>query len=514
MNRYILFSALLFAIVGGSHASAQVVLSVQPTNDNEKHYQFTANQRPPIVNPDNRLPNEKRTVLWCEYGDGGFTTDSLSTSNRLPGKYKTLLLTSTLYDTSRDGLARFSHFDYVTGNRSAASDNDVSLLPAGANVALTANLADIVPGDTMIFAITYKLPPTELSRDSVEKLKHAEPPRYTLVFLYNSAIFHPLAEDDSLLVSGTRFGSIRTAHGETFITDLPQDLRSAIEEDGYDSYIIFSHLYPNRENNLFVTLRPGDRIELGSSTLVKAVLLKIEDNIATPYSHAGEAILGGMSIQKAHDPNYIAQEDRCITTPKDSTTLLKYHIHFQNDGQGDANAVIVKVALPVNLRFSDLSMIKASIANQVYPLKAKKDLNSDSVIFRFDRIRLRGTHNNPNSFSNPNTMGDIYFSVRANSSLADTIYARAAIYFHSASAGTPRELDHTWEEAVYTTAAISYFTNCCDCAPPSPGPNPPVSCKKASCCWWWIAVIIVLNILAWWLIARRKKKPKEEKPGY
>ena len=514
MNRYILFCALLFAILGGSHTSAQVNLSVQPTKDNKKHYQFTVNQRPPIFNPNNRLPNEKRTALWCEYGDGGFTTDSLSTSNRLPGKYQTLLLASTLYDTTRDGLARFSHFGYVTGNRPDASDNDQPLLPAGANLALTANLADIVPGDTMIVAITYKVPAAEPSSDSLDKLKDVQQSRYIIVFLYNSAIFHPLEKDDSLLVSGTRFGFIRTAHEEKFLTDVPDDLRPVIAEEGYDSYIMFRNLYPNRENNLFVTLRPGDRIELGSSTLVKAVLLKIEDNIATPYSHAGEATLGGLSIQKAHDPNYIAQEDRCITTPKDSTTLLKYHIHFQNDGQGDANAVIVKVALPVNLRFNDLTMIKASIANRVYRLRAKKDPNSDSVIFRFDSITLRGTQNNPNAFSNPNTMGDIYFTVRANSSLADTIYARAAIYFHSASRGTAGELDHTWEEAVYTTPAMSYFTNCCDCAPPSPvpAPNPPIHCKKANCCcWWWIVAILVLNILAWWLIIRRRNR-KEQKP--
>ena len=533
MKNRILFFVLLFTVVAGNFNQAWAQLRLDIANNN---YKVSVNNMPPIIAPgDIRIVSDssytgdkKRTLLWCEYGDGGFTTDSLSITNRRAhNKYNTLMLAATIYDTTRDGLAKFSHFNYVGQNRDTAlSDNDEPLTHHDSTVAITPSMGSIVPGDSMVFAITYKLPVPDKSplpppdKDSTgtrppgdgKELSRKPSPGFMLVFLYNDSIFGKLESNKSINVGGAAFSSVRTAHYEEPSFIKREDILAIIPDaKSYNSHIFFTIKDSLRttESNVFVTLRPGDSILLGSTGSVKAVLIQIDSNNGTTaLTIAGEATITGMPIARAHDPNYINQEKRCITTPKDHTTL-SYHIHFQNDGKGIADTVIVKVALPYKARFNGLIFIKASIGNnRNYKLTPREDKNSDSVIFTFDRnFLLYGTDNNANDFSNPNTMGDIFFTVKTNSEMPDTIYSRAAIYFHSRGAD--------WEKPVYTAVAVSYFTKCCSCSAPHPPPPPTPGCKTLLyLCWWWWILIAIGIIITWWLIARKRKRKKDELPRY
>lgn len=437
----------------------------------------------------------RREAYWCEIGDGAFTKDGnlFARSNR--NMYSPLMLTAILYDTTKDGFAQFASSDFQNSSETLNSDNTPELCEASP-VIITPNIESVVPGDTMVFAVSYRIPSAPAGAN------------YKLVFFYHNSVFDQIDGNPDISVGGTLFPAIRFTHGESLISpgSLADDIIEAIqtESGGYTTYIVFNvFLDTFTEKNIFITLRPSELVPTGSAAAVKAVLLRSEgdeDGGGSGYVTVGQAETPDMFVDKAHDPNYITQDPHCIITSKNNTTL-NYRVHFQNDGAGVADMIVVRVGLPAGTRFTDLTFDKALIGNQIQQITVEQGAAPDSVIFSFNNIHLTGAKNNPNGYSDPNTMGDIFFAVKTNSSLADTIYSQAAIYFHS-------EETNTWEEPVLTRKAVSYFSRCCHCQTPS------CFIILGLCWWWWVVIGTGIIILWWFIIWRRRKRKHRATSGY
>ena len=460
-NLYILFvfTQLLTPIFTG----AQTVLSVtagsgsQPPKVNVQVDQVILNNTTSAISqPGNKSP---RSVVWIEYGDGQFTT-SPETNHQFYQNNKSSF--SMMLAKSTGIYAQGSRPPKQTA-RSVSSLAGSQIMPGNIvfadntseSIHITPNVFDVVPGDTMMVALTYRKP------------ERAPAGLYRLLFFYNyeGNVFepmkplnvYPLREDNGQPVA---VPYVRTHNGEQLVgTDgLPEDIylqyRNRFKTSGY---LIFNmQLDDNREHHIFLTMMPRKDISAGENLLpvMDAVLLPPDKSPPRVYNHTSRLA----SDLASHDPNWQEVYPKCIVLPKKNQEM-KHQIHFQNTGAGPARKVTVKTSLPTGLTGNDINVTGWAIGgvrnNPLYTLNVIRTA-LDSIVFEFiydpnstGKV-LYGAAELPDAPVNAKTMGDIYFTCKAKPGTPNTMKSGTSIYFDN-------------NEAVKTEETKVEFKKCCDC---------------------------------------------------
>jgi hypothetical protein len=361
------------------------------------------------------------------------------------------------------------------------------LQQSGTDLAITPNIGDVVATDTMIFVITYRT-------------LHAGA---SLLFLFNDNNTYPIFKNISLgdkldFPQKPLFVRTYSTENEISISNAGDGLTSRRNANGeYSGCVAFEGINNDGdEHNIFVTLIPKDNLLTTdlSVTTVKAVLVwddtsglsnkgsNIVPAITTNYSE--NSITLPISGDNAHDPNYVTVKPNCMLLPKTGKEL-KYHVHFQNTGMGDASKVRVAVKVPDGTNFTndiDINSYKFQIDNgsiiSNYPY-ANSSL--DSLLFEFEPnniapgCTLEGLDMTTTNLCNKKTMGDFWFTIKTTSQMPDILLTQASIVFYN-----PINSPIPVNDPILTNTAVSQFRECCEC---NKSCDP---CKRKKGLWKWL----------------------------
>ena len=451
-----------------------------------------------------RQSTTKEAVCWLETGTGFYSTDPAVVHNVTTNQtHRPFLMATMLYDTS-GGVNRphpsWTDSKTMTLISGPKEDAGMQLIRSDVGVDLRSNIESVVPGDTMLFALTYKVKIGDNKNDG----KALPSKKYKLYFFYNNTPTFIELKDDAEMAPF--LPSVRLHFDEEPFqpeaSELSEPLADALEFDNYLAFKVEVSTEKNFERTIFITLVPNKKLDYGSSGSVYAVL-KDDDGrvIATD-------ILKDMSFAPAHDPNYMQQWPSCLELPK-KRTPFKYRVHFQNTGEGAAKQVRLQVQLPEGMDWSTLKFTAANFAGNVYDsswLDVRKDPanNTMSVEFISRNSDLLMGRTVADPATNKLTMGDLYFTMDATTAVKDSMGAYAQIYFLSQYP----QVDSVYEEPVKTNIAVSRYQKCCADCPPAPVPDPKecVSCCLTPSLWWWWLPFIVIFILLIIIIARTGRK--------
>jgi hypothetical protein len=487
-------------------------------NDSNKVTVDISNSKYPVITQtrDSILPSGanpmKSTKVWFEAGNGYFSTIPV-TNHPVTGRQQhvPLLMATNLYDTTRD--IPISPPSIIT------SETMILTLGNGVNssteilrsngIKITPNAYDVVPGDPMAFAISYKIPESQIDRNP--KLPVIEK-TYKIYFLYNNnRTFDSITNtsNESMLVGGLPFFTCRRHNNE--IPTYNTTINPGINPNNSLNWVCFTNIKADqyREKNVFVSLKPFDNLEIGKSGSVYAILTTSDDVIIATDS------IVNMAFLPAHDPNYLVQQPYCLLFPK-KIYPFNYTVHFQNTGEGNAKEVKVVIQLPKGMDFGSLKIKKASFAGADYTktIRVSKDLslNQVVVIFISDTIRgqiheLLGTALSPQPATDPKTMGEVQFTLNSTPNTENEMSAFADIYFRSVHPSDSLAPDGYYEKPVRTNTGVTKYKNSCNTCRDCPTP-----CKKflGLCWWWWIIIFSILMLIIYILLRRRKKEYKNQ----
>ncbi len=453
----------------------------------------------------------KRVSLWVEAGNGFFT-------NQPDGPilvegtavHPAFLYSTRLYDTNKSedrGISYLRHAAApVVGKRGFMSNSFTKYLE-GTGVKIIPNVRDIVPGDTMIFAITYKNYPTPKVGDNGSLYEG----KYKLFLFYNNNNTFTV-ESSKKMLGNSSIANFRTHNGETVrFPSMPKAINKDPFNERYSNVVEYEipATLNEFERTVFATLAPPSTLELGKSGSVYAVLADTTGTIKF-----GEDVIPNMRFAPSHDPNYLVQRPACLKLNKKAYPFT-YTIHFQNTGAGDAKRVRVVANMPKGMNYSSLKIITTQFAGHE-PTKFTYTPDSIKRIITFDFVDiLYGTHVNDPAI-NPETMGEVSFVINSTPETDDTLSSYADIYFYSVypSDKALKNSDKSEDPVKTETSSTVYKKDClckdCDILPP-----PCTNCDSSllsNCyillglCWWWWILIIAFAIITYWLIKRKKQK--------
>lgn len=517
MKKTLLYLVLMVLYL---QASAQHGISIIRSS-NQVSVSTTGAEYPVVKRTSNTLgaaepDTTKRITIWMEHGDGYYTTDAGDVRN-ISGtqSHSTFLLSTKLYDTTKEQKPLPSRITYnndpVTAGSFSASATQY--LEGGVRLKITPNAYDIVPGDTMAFAIGYR---AGVDQDPVGNQEGGLGRATKLWFFYNNnTAFNALTSNGVMVSSADPIQFCRKHNGESVsFPSIPDGINRDMYDEKYDNCILFSltdQLLYN-EKNVFVSLVPRTDLEIGKSSSVYVVLTDDKNNVIATD------IIPNMRVAPAHDPNYIVQRPVCLLAPK-KVYPFTYTIHFQNTGAGDANEVKVIAQLPEGMDWGSLKIKEAVFAGMDYSGMQ----NSDQFIIRpqdGDKLEiifkakdashyLKGT-NVVNPATNPQTMGEITFTINSTPETKYTLQAFADIYFRSVYKSENAD-SAGYEKPVRTNIQTTSYKNCCEkgCKPI----EEPGCCGFLGLCWWlWVLILLVIAGFIFFIVWRRHRK-KNQQPG-
>jgi hypothetical protein len=447
----------------------------------------------PAVTDLSDLDPKGKCIIWLEYGDGGFTVKPASTRDFTSSPASAFLMAIPLYDTTRgkDGLiARYlqgASMRTTLTSRLAAGHNDQQLIITNdGGVKLTPSAHNIVPGEPLQLAVTYKL-----SSDSLAIIRKKESQYYVLLYYNNDG--KNIFGQYSATGPGTLPAYLRAYKSETLTALTQADFVMDGLPTGYSRFAAFELPVRNvAEYNFFITLSPNKKIVVGDESSIKAVLIEVAGK---DLRVVGQDSLSSMYVSRAFDPNTITVAPRCLVVPKKETDF-KYRIQFQNLGEGPADSVKIEVSLPEGMRKETLVMGDVIFSGKKVAGIVPVGTSGNTIQF-FITGHLPGTSGTPDALTNPLTMGEVNFTIKSAATLADSVIHKAAIYFHSkfAAAGV-------WEDPVSPDPdSTVYKQKDCECgSQPCPG-----NCYiiLGLCWWWWVVILLVVIILLRLLFRRR-----------
>jgi hypothetical protein len=473
---------------------------------------ITTGSKYPVVtqtsNPVQPSGNDqtKRTKLWFEAGNGYFATTPVTnyTVIGIQG-HEPLLMATNLYDTTKDqpvsppGNIISKNMNLTSGT----GTNSFTQILGTSGIKITPNAYDIVPGDPMAFAITYKIPDVTPGKGDVKK---APVEGYKIYFLYNNnRTFDPVSpsSNNQLTVGGKLFDACRPHNAETVSYNAVIN-KPGVNTNTSANWVCFSNISANEfaEKNVFVSLKPFTDLETGKSGSVYAVLTTANDEFVAADS------IPNMHFGPAHDPNYLVMQPYCLRLPK-KVNPFNFTVHFQNTGEGNANEVKVVVQLPRGFDLDNLNVKSASFAGIDYKtlVGISKDKSANQVIAIFKSTgvasELWGTATSLQPATDPKTMGEIQFTVNSTPNTDDVLTADADIYFRSVHPSSSLAPDGYYEKPVKTNTGVTKYKNSCECRD-----CPEPSCKKflGLCWWWWILILLGAMLVLWLLLHKRKKE--------
>ena len=225
-----------------------------------------------------------------------------------------------------------------------------------------------------------------------------------------------------------RYVSERMYYGETEVEDLLDE--PAIQTNpAYQAFIqsqtagfqdIHAFAYGRQAiggaRRLFVSLKI-ESPRIGTEIAIKVFFVPKKGLLPSPEISSTRKLM----ILASHDPNRITVAPRTIEYPMPGDTVFRYILFFQNKGEGDANAVSVRINRDPTLDPERLEIDEARIAGEICPLCTEVDnprqsclaveVNETSIDFEFRNVILSGTKGKDvpdNSF----TKGEIRFRMR------------------------------------------------------------------------------------------------------
>lgn len=462
----------------------------------------------------------KRTKIWLETGTGFYLTMPPPSSGFPVGgslKHQPFMLATNLYDTTKDDVPQPLRPSRLNSdNNHQLSPGINSLAPvyyfkrSNSGVKIVPNAYDIVRGDTMAFAITYKTPTYNTDKGNTE------PPTYKLYFFYNNnQTFEEVVDPNKNMRTGTTnsIPQCRVHNNESPVIptgSLPGSLSKFNTLKSVCFNIPGNAVTTGNEKNVFITMVPLSNLETGKSGSVYAVLTDANGNVIQSDS------IANMRFGPAHDPNFLVQLPFCLLPPK-KVFPFDYTIHFQNTGVGDANRVKVLVHLPKGLDYSTYhlkSIVYAGVRLNVSPTI---DKDNNTLLFDFNTgvPLLNGTANVVSMVNVERTMGEIQFTINSTPNTDLEMKAWASIYFKSVhpsndTVASSDPLFAGFEQPVQTNTAVTKYSEDCACRDCTP------LCHKilGLCWWWWLIILVALLIIIWLIIKRRNKKDKVPTSNY
>ncbi len=410
---------------------------------------------------------------FTEFGDGSFTFDEagMHTYNSNLLSYPVIAKTTGIYD---EGTRPPRHMissenlmiDMTGASPMAARSTGISgVLDPGQWIKITPNINSIVPGDPMVFVVTYKLPPEMLTA----------PGNLVIRFYYNniSGQFAPVINHRSPVTGITTVSTgaalsvpwVRNYAGETIADKTSQKAEFGnMLEAGITNK-------DDREHSIFITLIPNSSFDLsemnGSAQFVAEIrpatntTRENKDGIAPVEGKTGAGMEDNLTLPSfatSHDPNYVIITERCNRFPK-TGKLLNFHVHCENEGKGRASKVVMHVRLPGG--------ITAQEVINYGKMTAKGPNNNTGTWSSSHPDILTITFNPVNSYVleaadpkkpfHPNTMADAWFTIPANESMHNLVVATADIIFFNTDPTQSENLPVT------TNPGMARFSDCCDC---------------------------------------------------
>ncbi len=431
-----------------------------------------------------------RAAFFNECSDGcfsmfndfnhSFLSNNITVLNTIRGKYD---------ETHPHGMLRYQdiHPDAVANHSTRNILGQLSQPGLQRRIALNADLMDLMEGDTMQVVITYRKTFSDNGK---------------IMFYYNKSLqafsaIDPRAGDFSIPVINAAdsrqsrpFPRVRIYNGPLTLSqsvttpagisnqatsNAIQYLNSNLGGNGSTNALFFPLTGPadNLEHNIFITLVVTKSIYDAQETFSNMYAYIVPESLVLTPSNPSVGLTNddatrqldlmtaslvfpvaafdptspnGAGSLRAHDPNYIRANTQCtnLCNPSTSFETHTYRIHFQNDGAGDADSIIVTAYIDKKYKMQSLNIIKGSVAtkehvrNQNFTWKVSSTGAWNVVVFKFKRfnttsapiVRLYGTRNVSNPESNQVTMGDIFFSLETLPQKVACFYSKASIVFN------------------------------------------------------------------------------------
>ena len=299
----------------------------------------------------------------------------------------------------------------------------------------------IVPGDTMVTAITYK-PYVGALSNNIVGLFYNNPSPSGLNNIFNTINGQTMYNFDNTVldnhVQPTK--AIRTHNNETVfssieelqnsIPGLPQSVIDKLnnESSGFLNklYFVLPYIQPGSqalESNIFVSLAPTtntNSYDTQTPSVFKAAIVEFNSG-GVLNSNTKQVNLQTQFL--ARDPNKITSTPECLNTKDDVLypwdILIKNRIEFHNEGPGDAKDIEVTVTVPDGIKFPTLLSTASLLVNGVprlftpnfgdnnYTLKPAQR----KIVFKMNNIFLKGTVNQKNASKR---VGYIFFDLKTN----------------------------------------------------------------------------------------------------
>lgn len=484
-----------------------------------------------LAQPGDNGTTTKRSYFILETGDGGFFADLNSSPSYIYNNLRSgsnnsttaLITLSGRYDTIKPP---------PIFAKNVSSSNGTATLPVRLSgtqkVKITPIASELNSNDEMLYVLTYRVP---------ENAVNAK-----IIFIYKSPDFNVFENCDntSTIAVATDPGStidnvnrLRTYFGETWGGNSPMvniingtpGNAPTLENTNNASCLSWTWDASDQakkylEHNIFISLKTKDNLPVNSIGYIEAALL-----YTTPgkggavsgdnYNNKSTTSLQTLVSGNPHDPNYIIAVPHCtVKQPAGATKKIDYRIHFQNEGNGQAQQVIVTVYMDSRLKryISNLNndSFTIKVGHHSNPGVGKFNDNHDGTFKITIPIAAPDSSLASNRvqdwFVNPITMGDISFQLEVPIDAEADFIAKAGIVF---TADSGQEMD-----AVHTNPDTLFIRKECNgMLYPGIPPIKKCNCKKLGplCWYWWVAIGVGVLFLIWFIGKRKRRK---EKAGY
>ncbi len=384
--------------------------------------------------PIKQSPKASKLAYWdyfWEFGDGHYS-DQKEPKHRYEkkGGYIVRLRLTPYYSPSPS--VTIVESVEVTGGTGAPTET----YPGAKSVFITSSTAsrtnaasvqgDIVPGNSYDFALHYRYASKEVTNG-------------LLVFFYNK--IEEFKHENAFSIDKNDDQAVRIRAGEQLLRtslEIPEYAEKARGlKNQYGDYIAFRipDMPKGTDRRLFFTVLAepgvlGKYREKGKTVTFAAVWLPGGAQKGSEFEDEFKA-----EIHDIHDPNRISVSPNIAYFRKHKHETLDYAVRFQNEGEGVARDVTIKVPLDKGLNGETVSVTAMDPKVPVYdPAKPDepsyqvlKELNAVKFVFR--NIGLEGKQNFEFFDSKKSTKGSIRFSIENNKKRRPDIRAKAFIYF-------------------------------------------------------------------------------------
>jgi hypothetical protein len=389
------------------------------------------------------------TYRW-EFGDGSFSREERPSHTYIrPGNYDVILEAIAHYD---DGDRPKSKKKTITADRSYAGTNPPPPFPdvfdekAKQAVAMSA-FGDAKAKETFNLILSYRNLGT-FNTDGRLHLFFNEKNFPTRHFQLDTARAYAGEVPDLLLSQATHRELVPADW--TLLTQLSSTGANAYLSNDWGTASIleamlstarsayreekawkFTSLTPNEKHNVFFDLACTPEMLKDTNALVHL------EGIFAPFDPAvaPERFVLEIKIVASHDPNAIAVSDNRINYRSVGNKKLNYKVQFQNNGEGPASTVEVKIEIPEGLDMKRMKPLEWSPKCPICPKTPTKSScldtasTKDGLTFTFRNIYLPGSRQEGVE-KRDSTKGMIKYRIEADKNMPKRAFkSRAKIVF-------------------------------------------------------------------------------------